>query len=65
MKKKMILTIAMIGLLLTTVACATANAEGQANEVKVTVTIDELMNNNHIEKQIEITSDDMLTITLG
>ena len=65
MKKKMILTIAMIGLLLTSVACAAANAKEQAPEVKVTVTIDELMNNNHIEKQVEIAADDILTIILG
>lgn len=65
MKKKIILTITMIGLLLTSIACAAANAEEKVNEMNVTVTIDELMNNNHILKQVEIAADGILTITLG
>lgn len=65
MKKKMILTMAMIGLLLTTVACAAVNAEERTNEMKVTITIDELVNNNHIEKQVDIAAGDTLTVTLG
>jgi inhibitor of cysteine peptidase len=69
MIKKILLTFTLFSMLLITVACSTANAQKQENQVPATQEISitdtgEFNQNPHITKQIEIAKDSHVIITL-
>ena len=65
MKTKLFLTLAMIGILLSASACAAVNANTSPEQTDVVVTIDELMQQEHIAKQVTINAGNILKVTLG
>jgi inhibitor of cysteine peptidase len=65
MKKKLILIIAMTVILLITGASFQALANNNSDETNVKVTIDELMEQKHIEKEVGITVASTLKVSLG
>ena len=65
MKTKLFIAVAMIGILLTANACAAVNANTSPEQANVVVTIDEIMQQQHIEKQVTMNANGILKVTLG
>jgi len=65
MKSKLVLSIVMMGVLLTAGACSAVNANESPDQASIEVTIEELMDQNHIEKHVEIAVGSTLKVTLG
>jgi inhibitor of cysteine peptidase len=65
MKIKLLISVAMIGILLTASACAAVNANTITEQTTIEVTIEELMQQEHIEKQVTIDENAILKVNLG
>ena len=65
MKSKLVLSIVIIGTLLVAGACSAVNANESLDQASIEVTIEELMDQNHIEKHVEVAAGSTLKVTLG
>ena len=65
MKAKLVTAIALFGILITAGACTAANANNAPDQATVEVSIDELMSQKHIEKQVEVVVGGTLKVTMG
>ena len=69
MKAKLVLSLVMVGLLITVAACSSVNAESngiQKNSQKtVEATIEEFSQNKNLSNTIEMNNGDTLTLILG